>query len=101
MRVLVLYDLPTLTLADKKAYRDFNKFLRKRGFIQIQESVYCKLTLNQTACKNVIDSVEENKPPAGSVIVLTITEKQFSKMTYIVGKRQTSFIDTDERNVIL
>lgn len=101
MRILVFYDLPTLTLENKKNYRVFNKYLRKKGFIQLQESVYCKLTLNQTAANNIISSVELNKPPEGSVILLIITERQFEKMTYLLGEKQKSFLDSDERNIIL
>lgn len=101
MRVLVFYDLPTLTNQNKKDYRYFNKFLRKKGFIQIQESVYSKLALNQTASNYIMESVELNKPPEGSVIMLVITEKQFSKMTYLVGEKQSGYLDSDERNIIL
>ena len=42
MRVIVFFDLPTLTLEDKKEYRNFRKFLLKRGFAMMQESVYSK-----------------------------------------------------------
>ena len=48
MRVILFFDLPTETLEDKREYRNFRKFLIKKGFLMMQESVYCKLALNQT-----------------------------------------------------
>ncbi len=43
MRMLVFFDLPTLTKEDKRNYRQFRKLLIKNGFIMLQESVYCKM----------------------------------------------------------
>ena len=33
--------------------------------------------------------------------MLVITEKQFEKMEYVVGEKQTSVMDSDERIVIV
>ena len=43
MRVMVFFDLPTESLDDKREYRKFRKYLIKKGFMMLQESVYCKL----------------------------------------------------------
>lgn len=40
MRVLVFFDLPTLTLEDKREYRRFRKYLIETGFIMLQKSVW-------------------------------------------------------------
>lgn len=40
MWVLVLFDLPTETKKDKKAYVDFKKNLQKDGFTMFQFSIY-------------------------------------------------------------
>lgn len=101
MRVLVFFDLPTETLEHKSSYRAFRKFLIKKGFIMLQESVYCKLALNQTAASAVIESVRNNKPTEGLVQLLSITEKQFSKMEYLCGEKKSTIIDSDERLLIL
>ena len=57
MRILVFFDLPTLTAANKKDYTQFRKYLIKNGFIMIQESVYTKLALNQTVSDAVVVGV--------------------------------------------
>ena len=101
MRVLVFFDLPVQTSEDMKNYRLFRKTLLKNGFFMMQESVYCRMVLNQSVEKNVIHTIRKAKPPAGLVQILTVTEKQFSKMEFWVGKPDKEVIDTDERLVIL
>ena len=44
MRVMVFFDLPVITSANRKDYRDFHKYLIKTGFLMMQESVYCGWT---------------------------------------------------------
>lgn len=101
MRILVMFDLPTISLDDKREYRKFRKFLVEKGFLMLQESVYCKLVLNQTVANSVVNSVRQHKPSSGIVQMLVITEKQYSKMEYVVGEQQSILLDTDERLVIL
>lgn len=101
MRVFVFFDLPTLTNGDKREYRKFRKFLIKNGFLMLQESVYCKLALNQTAVNTIYTNLRKNKPPKGVVQLLSITEKQFAKCEYLVGGDKTDVINSDERLVVL
>ena len=101
MRVILFFDLPTETLEDKREYRNFRKFLIKKGFLMMQESVYCKLALNQTVASAVVSAVKNNKPKDGLVQLLVVTEKQFAKMEYICGERTSSIIDSDDKLVVL
>lgn len=101
MRVLVFFDLPTLTNADRKEYRRFRTFLVKKGFLMLQESVYCKLALNYTVVTSVLDVIKQNSPSKGVVQVLTVTEKQFSRMEFISGETSSTVIDSDSRLVLL
>jgi CRISPR-associated protein Cas2 len=101
MRVFVFFDLPTQTFDNLRDYRIFRKYLIRNGFIMLQESVYCKLALNQTAVDNIYESLRKNKPPLGLVQVMSITEKQFAKSEYLVGQYSSDVIDSDERLIIL
>lgn len=101
MRVIVFFDLPVESLEQKREYRRFRKFLIKKGFLMLQESVYCKLALNTTVANSIVHAIRENKPKEGLVQMLVITEKQFSKMEYVVGEKQSTIIDSDDRVVIL
>lgn len=101
MRVLVFFDLPTETIADKRAYRLFRKALIRNGFVMLQQSVYCRLLINANAGKAAMETVRKNKPPEGLVQMLTITEKQFADIEYLVGRNRSDVISTDERVIIL
>lgn len=101
MRLLVFFDLPTDTAEDKRSYRQFRKTLIKNGFIMLQESVYCRMFITQTAADSVMTNVRKSKPPAGVVQMLSVTEKQFAKMEYLVGEYSSEVIDSDERLIIL
>lgn len=101
MRVMVLFDLPTTTRANIKNYTRFRKHLIKSGFVMMQESVYTKIALNATAAGFIMKKVRANKPPEGLVQMLVVTEKQFSKIEYVVGEKKSGYIDTDERLIVI
>ena len=101
MRMIVFFDLPTETAADRRNYRLFRKMLVQNGFLMMQESVYCKLLLNSTAQATMTDVIRREKPPKGIIQLLTVTEKQFSKIDYIVGEWESYVISSDERLIEL
>lgn len=101
MRVLVFFDLPTVTDSDRREYRNFRKNLIKGGFMMLQESVYAKLALNTTQVHQITNEIKKIQPEKGSVQILTVTEKQFSKMEILCGKCNTDIINSDERLLIL
>ena len=101
MRVVVFFDLPVLTEKNKRDYRMFRKFLIKSGFVMMQESVYCKLAPNSNTCDMIVENIRKNKPGDGLVQVLRVTEKQYSKMDFIIGKKKLDVLDSDERLVVL
>lgn len=101
MRVLVFFDLPVITDENRRAYRNFRKFLLKNGFVMLQESVYSKLALNTTAVNAIVDNVHKNKPEEGLIQLLTVTERQYQKMDIIIGNIKNEILDSDERLVVL
>ena len=101
MRVMVMFDLPVQTAADRQEYARFRKYLLKSGFLMMQESIYCKLAQNATVADTITENLRKNKPASGLVQVLRVTEKQFSKMDYIVGRSNSDILDSDERLIFL
>lgn len=101
MRIIVFFDLPSVTYEEKREYLRFRKLLIKSGFLMLQESVYSKIALNTTSSDALLKHIKLNKPKDGLVQVLVITEKQFSKMEYIIGESKSDVISTEERLVIL
>lgn len=101
MRILVMFDLPVVTSAERREYVKFRKYLIKSGFLMMQESIYCKLSPNSTLADAAIENIRKNKPENGLVQILKVTEKQYAKMEYIVGDGQTEVLSSDDRLVIL
>lgn len=101
MRLIVMFDLPTLNAKDKRNYREFRKFLIKNGFMMMQESDYTKIALNQSMAQLIANKVRDNKPDKGLVQMFIITEKQFSRMEILVGEVSDEYITDDRRLIIL
>lgn len=102
MRLIVFFDLPVETSAQRKHYRIFRKYLIQEGYLMLQESVYAKLVTNDGAANATIMRLRKNRPPQGLVQVLKVTEKQFATMAYITGNRETyEEMDTMEEFVVL
>lgn len=101
MRMILMFDMPVETAEERKAYRKFRKFLIKEGFIMHQFSVYSKLLLNNSANNAMLERLKVNNPKKGSITLLTVTEKQFSRMIYLNGERDTSIANSDARLVFL
>lgn len=99
--MILMFDMPTETAEERKAYRKFRKFLLNEGFIMHQFSIYSKLLLNNSANKAMIDRLQANNPKKGSITLLTVTEKQFARMIYLNGERDMSVANSDKRLVFL
>lgn len=102
MRLLVFFDLPVETAAQRKEYRLFRKFLLHEGYLMLQESVYAKLVINEGSAAAEIARLRNNRPKAGLVQVLKVTERQFATMAYIIGGRDSyDEVDTMEEFIVL
>lgn len=101
MRTIVFFDLPNVYFNDKKNYLLFRKFLLSEGFIMMQESVYSKISLNTKQSKFLINRLKKKAPKKGLIQVLTITEKQYAQIEYIIGESNSKIIDTEDRLIIL
>lgn len=101
MRIMVLFDLPTYTAENRRNYTKFRKYLIKSGFMMLQESVYVKLALNGTVANSIVENVKRNKPKDGLVQMLTVTEKQFSKMELVIGEFHSDVVTSDERLIVI
>lgn len=101
MRAIVFFDLPNVYAKDKRNYLLFRKFLINEGFIMMQESVYSKIILNSQQGNALVERIRKKSPKKGIIQVLTITEKQYSQIEYIIGMSNTKIINTEDRLVIL
>ncbi len=85
MRLLVFFDLPMVTKAEKRAYVQFRKFLLNDGYDMIQWSVYGRIINGRDAETKHMTRLSDNLPPEGSVRCMTVTEKQYAGMRLLVG----------------
>jgi CRISPR-associated protein Cas2 len=86
MRMMVFFDLPTLTSADRRHAAQFRIALLREGYYMMQWSIYSRI------CKGMADVEKHSKrlngliPPTGSVRLMRVTEKQFADMEILVGE---------------
>lgn len=101
MRTIVFFDLPNVYASDRRNYNRFRKFLINEGFLMLQESVYSKIVLNSIQSNLLIERVKKNAPKKGIIQLMTITEKQYSQIEYVIGESNTKIIDSEDRLIIL
>lgn len=85
MRMMVMFDLPTKTRAEKRAYTVFRRFLLNDGYDMIQYSIYGRVLQSGDSEAKHFNRLIASLPPEGSVRSLTVTEKQFASMKLLVG----------------
>lgn len=98
MRLLVFFDLPVVTRAERRAYTVFRRFLINDGYDMIQFSVYGRIVNGSDALEKHMKRLMDNLPPDGSVRCLSVTEKQFARMKLLVGMPlfQEKTVKTDQ-----
>lgn len=101
MRLIVFFDLPTVTKEDRKAYTVFRRFLINDGYDMIQWSVYGRIVNGVDAEAKHLGRLKNNLPKKGSIRSLTVTEKQFASMKILVGTLKTQEKKVDTHQLLL
>lgn len=84
--MMVFFDLPVKTSAERKVATGFRKFLEKDGYHMVQYSVYARTCGGYAAVEKHKQRLYFNVPANGSVRLLVLTEKQYQSMEILVGK---------------
>lgn len=74
----------------KKIHSDKSKIL-----FSYVESVYSKIVLNSQQLVALIERLKRKAPKKGLIQVLTITEKQYSQIEYIIGESNSKIINNE------
>lgn len=77
MWMLVMFDLPTDSKAQRKAATKFREFLLDEGFERSQFSVYARFVSGRPAFTARARRIERALPPSGDVQILQFTDKQY------------------------
>ena len=86
MWMLVMFDLPVLEKAERKAASDFRKALLDMGFEMSQLSVYMRFCTSQAQLDTYAKRVETLLPSGGKVNVMQFTDKQYERIITFHGK---------------
>ena len=89
MRILVFFDLPTLTVSDRREYHKFKRFLDRDGYSMLQLSVYVRLCNGEEAIQKHLNRIKRNLPPKGSVRFMKITDRQYADMKVLLGEKKS------------
>lgn len=100
MWVMVLFDLPTTTPEERRAYTRFRDFLLDNGFEMAQFSVYVRHTNGKDAIEAIIRKVEGAMPPEGKVDILQFTDKQYENIVCLRGARRADSPKNPEQLVM-
>lgn len=86
MWIAVMFDLPMLTKAQRKAYTRFRKNLLNDGFIMLQYSVYARHCGSEENCQVHMGRVRAWVPDQGEVRVIQFTDSQYARIQVYYGK---------------
>lgn len=89
MWVLVLFDLPTETLTERKVAARFRKRLLNDGFSMFQFSIYMRFCPSRENASVHIRRTKMNLPKKGKVCIMQITDKQFGMIELFHGQKET------------
>lgn len=87
--LVVAFDLPVGTKAQRKQATDFRGFLIDDGYHMIQFSVYARACVSFARQETHIDRVKKNLPPEGSVRAIFVTRAQWERSFIIHGSPAT------------
>ena len=86
MWMMVMFDLPTETSAQRKSATKFRKFLLDEGFEMVQFSVYVQFTGTFESSQKFVRAIKNNNPQYGNVNILFFTDKQFANIIHIENR---------------
>ncbi|MBO0346033.1 CRISPR-associated endonuclease Cas2 [Roseibium sp. CAU 1637] len=90
MWVMVLFDLPVMNRAERRAYTQFRDFLLDTGFEMAQFSVYLRHTSGKEAVDALIRKIEAAMPTEGKVDILQFTDKQYENIVCLRGRKRNA-----------
>ena len=97
MWVLVFFDLPTETKADRKNYTKFRKKIMDDGFQMFQFSMYLRHCSSRENSEVHIKRVKTILPTKGHIGIMCVTDKQFGMMEIFRGKEQIEVPETAQQ----
>jgi CRISPR-associated protein Cas2 len=86
MWMIVMFDLPVVEKAERKAATQFRNSLLDMGFEMSQFSVYMRFCTSPIQVETYCKRVEVALPQGGKVNILQFTDKQYERIVSFHGK---------------
>jgi CRISPR-associated protein Cas2 len=86
MWMVVMFDLPVVEKAERKAATEFRNGLLDMGFEMSQFSVYMRFCTSPAQVDTYCKRVEDRLPEGGKVNILQFTDKQYERIMSFHGK---------------
>jgi len=88
MWLFCFFDLPVGSKEQRKRANQFRIFLKNDGYMMLQLSVYARICRGQEAVDKHIRRVKMALPSEGSVRILQVTDKQYGRMSLLIGQKK-------------
>lgn len=89
MWIMVMFDLPVMGSAERKAASGFRNALLDMGFEMAQYSVYLRFCTSQSQVDSYCGKIEAELPTHGRVNILQFTDKQYERIIAYRGGQTT------------
>ena len=86
MWMIVMFDLPVVEKAERKAATEFRNTLLDMGFEMSQFSVYMRFCTSPAQVETYCKQVEATLPQGGKVNILQFTDKQYERIISYQGR---------------
>lgn len=100
MRLILMFDLPSVESYEKKEYLNFKKGLILNGYSMMQFSVYMKPVNVQVKMKQELNKLKKYIPSGGNIRLIAITEKQYDEMVMVLGNKKMSEVYNNEKRYV-
>jgi CRISPR-associated protein Cas2 len=86
MWMVVMFDLPVVQKAERRAATDFRNTLLNMGFEMSQFSVYMRCCTSHSQLETYCKRVEGALPEGGKVNILQFTDRQYERIMNFRGR---------------
>ncbi len=83
--LIVAFDLPVGTKAQRKSATDFRKWLLDDGYQMVQWSVYVRSCVSFARQETHLERLKRSLPPEGSVRAIFVTRAQWERSYVVQG----------------
>lgn len=101
MRLVVLFDLPTKTKKDKKAYSLFRRALLNEGYYMLQYSIYIRTCKGYSAVEKHKRRLKSYLPTKGHIRLLVLTNKMYENIELLLGEKNTQEKEVSRDKLLL